>query len=249
MCYLVRKISKVLVDGRVFSTSAHDRGMGRYVRHIVALFQAAGHRVTLLLFRNCYLERDDSMLREAEVRFANHDPEAVIATQEVMTELIHKFTAYLSDVIETDGIELYVDSTPFLLPCRANLVTCPVLAVFYDLIPLKHPEYYLSNEVTRRFYNNGLVRVAKADAVVCISETVAEEAVRYLGLSRSRMSVIYPTLEDRYLDAPPNLDEHERYLFAILGSHKSKNPEGSIRIYRQILGLERFWDPGECSKG
>ena len=52
--------NNVLVDGRVFSTTAYDRGMGRYVRHILDLLAQQGCDVTLLLFRDCCLEPEDA---------------------------------------------------------------------------------------------------------------------------------------------------------------------------------------------
>jgi len=42
-------VRHLVFDGRVFATEAADRGMGRYVAHLVTLAAAAGNRVTVLL--------------------------------------------------------------------------------------------------------------------------------------------------------------------------------------------------------
>lgn len=224
---------KVLIDGRVFSSSAFDRGMGRYVTHVMELFRSTGHDVHLLLFRNCYLAQDDPFIASYDVRFANFDPEESIETDALWAETLHDFTAYLTSLLEIENYELYVDATPFLGPARLDLFTCPVLTVCYDYIPLKHPDFYLSNDIVRRSYFNGLARVAHADALVCISQSVREDASKLLAFPQSRSTVIMPALEPRYLDGPAN-DSKGSYLFALLGSHKSKNPTGSLALFEML---------------
>ena len=57
-----------------------------------------------------------------------------------------------------------------------------------------------------------------------------------------QLSVICPTLEERYSTLPPGPPQPGSgdYLFAILGSHKSKNPARSLAVCRQLLQLRRF---------
>jgi glycosyltransferase involved in cell wall biosynthesis len=233
---------RFLVDGRVFSSSAHDRGMGKYVRHVIELLKSNGYSVMLLLFRDCYLERSDPMLANVEARFANYEVESAPLSDRELTDELHGFTTFLSSVIEDEGCDIYIDATPFLRPLRADLLPCTVMAVFYDLIPLKYLSYYLPNGWSRRVYINGLTRVSKADGIISISETTANDAIRYLGIRPSNITVIYPTLDSGYaLPLRPDSQAKEnRYLFAILGSHKSKNPEGSLKIYKSLLKLNQF---------
>ncbi len=218
---------RVLVDGRVFSSSAFDRGMGRYVTHIIEQLEAAGRLVTILLYRDCNLSENSPLLTGYAIRFANYsldDPNT------------HEFTAYLSALLENESYNSYIDATPFLGPGRFDIFSCPVTAVCYDFIPLRYPDFYLNNKSVRREYYNGLARLAKADHIICISSTVRDQAVRYLGVPKDNLSIVCPTLEDRYLSARqfPDSDQ-SNYLFTILGFHKSKNPEGSLEIYRQLL--------------
>jgi glycosyltransferase involved in cell wall biosynthesis len=227
---------RVLVDGRVYSSSAFDRGMGRYVTHIIEQLEAAGSLVTVLLYRDCYLKADSPILTRYAVRFANHSPENPGANSDERSTRAHEFTAYLSALLEVEVYDSYIDATPFLGPARFDIFSCPVTAVCYDFIPLRHPDFYLSNEVVRHEYYNGLARLAKADHIICISQTVRDEAGQYLAVGDDRLSVLCPALEERYLslDRYPASDADEN-LFTILGFHKSKNPEGSLRVYQQIL--------------
>ena len=231
---------KVLLDGRVFSTGAHDRGMGRYVAHVFDLLRAEGHDVTLLLFRDCHLSPDSDMLANAKVRFADYDAEHQDTTSAWRIAETRAFTNYLSEVIVAGGYDVFVDGTPFLRPCRYDVLVCPVVAICYDFIPLKHADDYLRGEGIQDFYFNGLARVAKADAIISISETVATEIRQYLGVPAERISVICPKLEERYLadsgdDGTDGAAPLDPYLFAIMGSHRSKNPQGAIRIFEHVL--------------
>jgi len=235
-------MKRVLVDGRVFSTAAFDRGMGRYVMHLLELLLAGGSSVAVLLFRNCHLRPEDPLLGRVSIRFANYDPEEWIPDRTQRERQLHEFTSYLSALIEQESYDLYIDATPFVGPLRLDIFGCAVVAICYDLIPLKHPDYYLPHEPERRVYFNGLARLAKADQVVCISEATRDEAARYLGITSERLSVICPTLEDRYLSPPAGVGNPTSggYLFAIMGHHKSKNPIGALNIYRELLKLNRF---------
>lgn len=227
---------RVLVDGRVYSSSAFDRGMGRYVTHIAEQLDAAGYLVTILLYRDCYLDADSALLKRYAIRFANHSPENFGGNPSEKSARAHEFTAYLSALLEAEAYDSYIDATPFLGPARFDIFSCPVTAVCYDFIPLRHPDFYLGSDVVRHEYYNGLARLTKADHIICISQTVRDLASRHLAISDDRLSVLCPTLEERYL----SLDQYpasapNKNLFTILGFHKSKNPEGSLRIYQQIL--------------
>jgi glycosyltransferase involved in cell wall biosynthesis len=210
--------------------------MGRYVTHIIEQLEAAGNLVTVLLYRDCYLSADSPILMLRAIRFANYSPENPGASPGERSTRAHEFTAYLSALIEVEGYDSYIDATPFLGPARFDIFSCPVTAVCYDFIPLRHPDFYLSNEVVRHEYYNGLARLTKADHIICISHTVRDEASRYLAVSDDRLSVLCPALEERYLsiDNYPASDANEN-LFTILGFHKSKNPEGSLGVYKQII--------------
>jgi glycosyltransferase involved in cell wall biosynthesis len=234
---------KILVDGRVFSTVAHDRGMGLYVRHILSLLACSGHKVSVLLFRNCYLRRDDPVFSRYSIRFVDRDPEVFEDDATERSRACHQFTALLSELIDIDGYAAYVDATPFVGPERLDIFSCSVIAICYDLIPLRHPDFYLCAEPLRATYYNGLARLSKADSVVCISQTTRDEVARYLGIPESRLTVIYPVLGDHYRDPseiqPPTTAD-QPYAFSILGSHKSKNPEGSLALYGELLHIGGF---------
>lgn len=228
---------KVLVDGRVYSSGAFDRGMGRYVDHIIDLLLGKGHQVCVLLFQDCHLDRSSELLKRCSVRYANYNVETLPPTTEDRYATAHAFTTFLSKLVVTDRFDLYVDSTPFLSPMRFDLLACPTVAICYDFIPLKLLDDYITNNVVVELYYNGLARLVKADHVISISETVAEEARRFLGIAADRLSVICPRLDAVYESWSEDAVETDDtgYLFGMVGGHRSKNPDVAIRMYRDIV--------------
>jgi glycosyltransferase involved in cell wall biosynthesis len=228
---------KVLVDGRVFSSGAWDRGMGRYVEHVIELLLGKGHQVCLLLFQDCYLERSSPLLQSCSVRYANYSAENLEPTTAARYATAHGFTTFLSNLVEADGFDTYIDATPFLAPMRFDLLACPVVTICYDFIPLKLINDYITNQVIVELYYNGLSRVLKADHVISISETVADEAGRFLGIPEDRLSVVSPKLDPMYenwVEAPAATNV-AGYLFGMVGGHRSKNPDVAIRMYRDLV--------------
>ncbi|ATU94001.1 hypothetical protein BLM14_19550 (plasmid) [Phyllobacterium zundukense] len=194
--------------------------------------EAAGCLVTILLYRDCELSTDSKLLTDYAIRFANYSP--------LENLYAHEFTAYLSALLESESYDSYVDTTPFLAPRRFDIFSCPVIAVCYDFIPLRYPDFYLRNyQGAPQIYYNGLARLVKADHIISISTTVRDQVVRYLGVPNQNVTVMCPTLEERYLSVQqfPDADP-SNYVFTILGSHKSKNPEGSLEIYKQLLASD-----------
>src|SRR5262245_60668001 len=102
--------------------------MGLYVRHIIALLEAGGHDITVLIFRNCYLDRHDTLLSRHAVRFAAYESENLATDRTARATERHAFSAYLSALIAAENYEVYIDATPFLAPMRLDVFGCSVVA-------------------------------------------------------------------------------------------------------------------------
>ncbi len=221
----------VVVDGRVFDTEAADRGMGRYVLHLVELLVASQTAVTVLLPNIAVQRRWPRHARAEYVNFED-DPTAGTVT--------------LNRALERLGATLYVDATPFLAPQRYDVYACPVLAVLYDLIPMRYPRDYFASFGPGALdpYINGLARVKKADHVIAISQHVKGLALRYLGVARDRCSVIEPSVAEAYRRYPPPeraAVAADAPMLCIQGAHRSKN------FPRAIGFLERLAEAAGCA--
>lgn len=218
----------IVFDGRVFATEAADRGMGRYVDYLVELARAAGHRITIV--------RPDA--------FASRRPRPGVTEQMCTLDddpLLG--TASLNRFLRDAAADIYVDATPFLPPMRYDVYACPVVAILYDLIPLRFPGAYFgpADAFPLDVYVNGLARVRKADQVIAISRYVGGHALRYLGIPRDKVVVIEPGVGAEYVgfaNAPsrPRGDGDPRAggVVAIQGAHRSKNFPAAIPFLERL---------------
>jgi glycosyltransferase involved in cell wall biosynthesis len=215
----------IVVDGRVFATEAADRGMGRYVDHLAELLVEAGWRVTMLLqtphIASAYSRRG------VETHRLDLDDEPASATVK-----LNRFLAQCAAAF-------YVDATPFLPPMRYDVHACPVVAVLYDLIPMRFPTDYFGTAggYPLDVYVNGLSRIRKADRVIAISETVRTQALRYLGVPRERVAVIEPGVRAEYrafaIEGPSHAEQGGG-IVCIQGAHRSKNFPSAIPFLERL---------------
>jgi glycosyltransferase involved in cell wall biosynthesis len=77
-----------------------------------------------------------------------------------------------------------------MLPPATRLSSAALATVLYDLIPLRFPEHYLADPLTRRRYGARCELVRGADAVLTISEQTARDATDLLGIAPRRVHVI-----------------------------------------------------------
>lgn len=216
---------RIVVDGRVFATEASDRGMGRYVRQLCAYLAATGYQVTLVV-PGTGLDRAalPGGLRTQRISFQRD---------------IMAWTAELNRYLASCEAAFYVDATPFLPPDRYDIYACPVVAVLYDVIPLRFPGDYFESLASWQFteYVNGLARVQKADHVVAISAYVKRHALRYLGIASARCSVVRPDVGVEYHQVTltaPFVGPECRAIVAIQGAHRSKNFPNAIGFLNRL---------------
>lgn len=220
------------IDGRVFSTEASDRGMGRYVRSLIDYIYDSGKEMCLILYANNCLSPDDPIFAKCtNVYSMSSDPNYFRADE------IHDFSYELGKIAREFKFSLYIDATPFILPARYDITECATVCVAYDLIPLRYPSSYLTCQQAIECYRNGLERLRKADGIITISQYVKEHLVRYLGLDRASIEVIYPNLSPDYSKLSSSIKNPRKGIFSILGGHKSKNTAQAISILEQVSSI------------
>jgi glycosyltransferase involved in cell wall biosynthesis len=77
-----------------------------------------------------------------------------------------------------------------LWPAWARGSDIRTVVTLYDLIPLVFPDHYLSNPVIRTRYEARTELVRRADRVLAISRTTADDAIERLNIQPDRVSVI-----------------------------------------------------------
>ena len=220
-------IRHIVFDGRVFATEAADRGMGRYVDHLVKLADALGNRVTVLLPGALTGWRPRERIREHTLSL---DDDPMVGTTQL--------NRWLLDV----AADTFVDATPFLPPMRYDVHACPVVAVLYDLIPMRFPNSYFGpgDDFPLDVYVNGLAKVRKADHVIAISRYVAGHALRYLGIQRRNVTVIEPAVGPEYAALAAREGSQRDPgaaaggVMTIQGAHRSKNFPAAIPFLERL---------------
>jgi len=218
------RAERLVVDGRVFGTEASERGMGRYVEHLITAFAAAGYQVVVLV------------LAAGDLLPARLPPSARIREIQTDDDPL-RFTALLNRLLVEERADAYLDGTPFLPPVRYDIFACPVIAVIYDLIPMRYPgDYFGAAREGLHAYINGMARVKKADALIAISQLAKRHALTYLGVPGARAHVVQPPVAPEYIlrAERPVRANADAPLVCIQGAHRSKS------FPRAIPFLERL---------
>lgn len=146
------------------------------------------------------------------------------------------------------GIDVYHATTPFY-PCEPMLSTfdaCPMVATFYDAIPLLFPAHYFLGPADTSIYAFALTILRAATRVLAISDASRQDAVDLVGVARERVDLAYPAV-DRIFGPIPARDVDRtlarlsrrvrmpsRFAFTVSFPHHSKNMENLLRAYAQL---------------
>ena len=128
----------------------------------------------------------------------------------------------------------------------------PALVTVYDLIPLHEPETLRSWRFDHRsLYRWYLRQVRSATRVLAISETTAQDLEERIGVPRSRIDVVYPVVEARSRLARIDADEPT---FLVVGApDPHKQPELAIQAFARFRattgsGRLRFVGPSDPAR-
>lgn len=125
-----------------------------------------------------------------------------------------------------------------------SLVHLPTAVVLYDLIPLLNPADHLTNEAVRSWYMGKIEALRRADLLLAISQSSADETVSALQWEPARVCNISAAVSERFrpLDLSPQeqaavmarygLDRD--FLMYLGGPDPRKNTEGLIAAYARL---------------
>ena len=153
-------------------------------------------------------------------------------------------SAEFQDWLVAQRVDLYHATTPFLFidPFPVDFDACPMVATFYDAIPLIYPQHYLP-EPFRDAYSCCLAAVLRADRLQAISASARRDASVYVGFPRNRIDLVDPIADDcfrplddrRAWEALATIGERVRiprqFVLAVSSTHHSKNAETLLRAY------------------
>jgi len=177
------------------SEGSRSRGIGRYSYEIIKNILNIYPSHDFILVANSSLPD----LRIEYKNFLNYKnvtyfewyapvPLDYISNNKTKKKLANLLRSYSFSCLNVDIILL----TSFLEGFSDNCLTgfdyqfinTPIVSIFYDLIPLIHPSLYLnSNPSFARYYNEKLKGLKNLDGLLAISQSSAEEAIKYLNFN------------------------------------------------------------------
>lgn len=212
----------ILIDGRVFSSSAAKRGMGNYVYDVISdLLASKIGKIILLQFPHY------------QDRFLNQPDLHKIALNASGVELEME----IQNIIINESIDFYVDATPMLGPNRSDLIHTKTISICFDLIPLLYPSFYFQSDQVVREYRNGIHRILKANKVVCISQQTKKDLELFFPQCKN-IEVIYPRGELKFDNNKPK----KKKILTSVGLHASKNYSELSKCITQISNSFPDWE-------
>jgi glycosyltransferase involved in cell wall biosynthesis len=232
---------RIVVDARVFSTPAANRGMGNYVRELIRDLKKNEFTICFIGYQlnRVELEKELRLFSIGESDFIELDLNPnTIADPEKASTVTNKIETAISKLKGS----IYLDATPFIAPARIDIKIVPVIAILYDLIPLMMKEAYLVSPWSTEQYLLSIRAVKNADLVVSISKYVAELGVNWLDLSIEKLHVIYPKVPKIEDSGREQGFELNNFGLLMGGLHPSKNPK---QIYEFCKKVADFINDGE----
>jgi glycosyltransferase involved in cell wall biosynthesis len=163
------------------SREHHDRGIARYiVEHARALHLARPETLhSVLLNPQLPLPGSLSWLVGRDLLAWGTDDRRLDRRTRGRPAIYHAMSPFEL----TQGVDA-------LWPRWARSSATGTVVTLYDLIPLVFSDHYLRDGVLRTSYETRLEFVRRADHVLAISRTTAEDAIKRLGIEADRISVI-----------------------------------------------------------
>ncbi|MFH0919402.1 MAG: glycosyltransferase family 1 protein [Fibrobacterota bacterium] len=183
-----------LFDGNAF------RGTGTYVRNLLQNLLAIDRTNEYLLIHEPVKEFQSLPFADARVRYGRlplFKPRFLSSREKWIWEYFH-----LSRLLRDEKVDLFHATAP-VGPLKCGT---PRVATCYDFIPLKYWDRgrsgLLSDARRRLRYRMALRSMRDADHLLAISAFTKDEAVRYLGVSPDKISVIPLGVSEAYRVRP-----------------------------------------------
>ena len=198
-----------LIDGRPLQSSSAVRGIGSYLRGLLAGFNEIGmsSSVSLLLSKGqaTPAEVNQFSLQISKVRMPQLHP-----TLQPSLDLV-----LIERALRRDQPDVY-HAVEWGQPLRA---LTPVVVTVHDLIPFIFPRQY---PWVRRARVLALRRLARMDRIIAVSESTARDVQRLADVPRRQITIIPEAISDAFRPA---------------GLGESVDGPGSLRSYEDLTCL------------
>lgn len=215
---------RLWIDGQCLQTPSRLRGIGRYVSELVRAIAEHHPDVELLMSFNAAMPDETLQAREAVSDFIDHHNIHVWHGATADGEAIEGYTAErkLDELAIAHHVnclepDVALSASPFegaynpvvpLLPTTACSI--PVASIFYDAIPYRYQDRYLSSSLMRTYYHRRLGLCSGFADNLCISR-----------FSQSELESIHPGVRSENVAAGISKDflEAEEKALSVCGNY------------------------------
>ena len=204
------------------------RGIGNYVRNLLSAARAVN--IEFAVTYNPHLPPPDVSRLLVSERF-------IPATR------ANFLRARFDWLVTTSPFEVSLGATQRLF--RETFPAAKVATIVYDLIPMLFEEYYLTDPLERARYKIGVDTMLQSDALLCISQSTADDVNAMLEPDCPVVTIgagvaeLFFSNEDRTPDAGRWQDLSDvvpvllgqQFIFTVSGGHKSKNLSSLLQAY------------------
>ncbi|MGB3865124.1 MAG: glycosyltransferase family 1 protein [Xanthobacteraceae bacterium] len=246
---------RLWIDGQCLQTPSRLRGIGRYVSELVRAIAEHRPDVELLMSFNAAMPDEALQAREAMSDFIDPNNIYVWHGATAVGEAIEGYTAErkldelaIAHHVNCLAPDVALSASPFegaynpIVPLLPNTAcNIPIASIFYDAIPYRYPDRYLSSSPMRAYYHRRLGFYSGFADNLCISR-----------FSQSELESIHPGVRSENIAAGISKDflEAEKKALSARGDHGKfilyvgaldwrKNVETLIRSFRHIDGILR----------
>jgi glycosyltransferase involved in cell wall biosynthesis len=237
--------NKVLMfDCQLLQTKAWDRGMGKYTSKVISAFLKAEEREStydeiILLFNKDLKFHDElkeftNQLPNAKILLLSlnvpedGDQHTITVAQEDNTKILDK---YIEENYKDHTIAFCITSLFLDEACPSFPTNAYKSLIFYDLIPLMYYRLYLGLGASEQYFTRFSI-LFEADQIFAISETVANDLVKFLGVPKRKVINIKGAsnqpAEERIANNP-NLDISKPYVLMPTGGDPRKNNLNGVK--------------------
>jgi glycosyltransferase involved in cell wall biosynthesis/SAM-dependent methyltransferase len=244
---------KFLIDLQSLQTTSAERGIGRYSTAITQAIIAAQPNDEFFILLNDSgrsatnkgLMDLKALVGESKVLYFPlpdignpaiylNDEQVRLAKiiRERFIEAIKPDVVLITSLFEFDAVSA--------IP-NANQRSYFCAVILYDLIPLTNPKIYLGNAYFQNWYQDRLIQLKQADAILSISDFVRKDAIQRIQLPEdlccniSAASNLYAVFNsDALLTNSQSGLTKKPYILYVGGFDKRKNVEKLVKAYSQL---------------
>ncbi|MBN1875289.1 MAG: glycosyltransferase family 4 protein [Anaerolineae bacterium] len=238
----------IAIDIRALQTpGSRDRGLGYGLKGWLTEFLKLPycHRVTLLTDPRFDLPELDVPLSGDFWKIAAFESHPVIMR---LPDVQAEYQAYQNTecFLQAQKVDLFHIHSPFETALKVGYpsTTCRCVATFHDALPVLFPDDYLGGgKLYAAAYHTKLQALRYCDRIVAISQSAADDLVKFTEVPSDRVDVIYYAPSPDMFESPTAEEIAQsswlpriggRYIFALLGDNPTKNVERLVAAFCQL---------------